>query len=81
MKEVVLNNVLPEPGLLSDYEPLIPLSDMRNGGKSMQTLTGLSSQTLRNLVRRGELPALKIGGRWYIKRTDMETYIENGGCA
>ncbi|WP_372697714.1 helix-turn-helix domain-containing protein [Arthrobacter sp. JSM 101049] len=33
---------------------------------------------VRSLVRSGELPAIKVGGRgvWRVERTELEAYIE-----
>ena len=38
----------------------------------------LNQQTVRNWIDRGELPALRVGRRVRIKRSDYERYLEEG---
>lgn len=40
------------------------------------TITGLSSQTVRSEMRAGNLPARKIGRRWFVPRTALVAYFE-----
>lgn len=43
-------------------------------------LTGLSAQTIRNLIKLGELPGCRIGRRLYVPKTRfIEFVIEGGG--
>lgn len=37
--------------------------------------------TMLRIVRSGELPAIRVGGRWRIKEQDLIDYIEHGGQA
>ena len=38
----------------------------------------LNQQTVRNWIDRGQLPALRVGRRVRIKRSDYEQYLEDG---
>jgi excisionase family DNA binding protein len=38
----------------------------------------LNQQTVRNWIDRGELPALRVGRRVRIKRSDYQRYLEDG---
>ena len=38
----------------------------------------LNQQTVRNWIDRGELPALRVGRRVRIKRSDYERYLQEG---
>jgi putative molybdopterin biosynthesis protein len=38
----------------------------------------LNQQTVRNWIDRGELPALRVGRRVRIKRSDYERYLRDG---
>ncbi len=38
----------------------------------------LNQQTVRNWIDRGELPALRVGRRVRIKRSDYERYLSDG---
>jgi len=38
----------------------------------------LNQQTVRNWIDRGELPALRVGRRVRIKRSDYERYLSEG---
>lgn len=40
---------------------------------------GVSRSQAYALVRRGDVPAIKVGGRgqWRVERTELETYIQN----
>jgi excisionase family DNA binding protein len=42
-----------------------------------QALTGLSREILRDAIATGSLKSKKIGKPWRIKRTDLDTFIEN----
>jgi excisionase family DNA binding protein len=39
----------------------------------------LNQQTVRNWIDRGELPALRVGRRVRILRTDFDALLENAG--
>jgi excisionase family DNA binding protein len=39
----------------------------------------LNQQTVRNWIDRGELPALRVGRRVRILRSDFDTLLENAG--
>ena len=38
---------------------------------------GVSRPTMRALVHRGDFPAFKIGSRWLVSRTALETWAED----
>ena len=38
-------------------------------------LLRISRPTLRNLIRKGEISAFKIGTNWRIMRTELERYV------
>jgi putative molybdopterin biosynthesis protein len=38
-------------------------------------LLRISRPTLRNLIKRGEISAFKIGNNWRIMRTELERYV------
>ncbi|WP_294441235.1 helix-turn-helix domain-containing protein [uncultured Slackia sp.] len=40
------------------------------------TLTGLSAQTVRRCLERGELPGFKIGRRWFVPKSRL---LDMGG--
>lgn len=42
----------------------------------MCALTGLSAQTVRRCLERGELPGFKIGRRWFVPKSRL---LEMGG--
>lgn len=37
---------------------------------------GMSTDRVRELCATGEMPARRIGGRWYISRTRLERWLE-----
>ena len=45
---------------------------------------GCTGKTVRMMLRRGEIPAIKLGGRWYISRVDrllaQRSPAPRGGC-
>ena len=40
---------------------------------------GVSSETVRRLMRNGDLPAVKIGRRWYMPDSAFNKLIGGGG--
>lgn len=36
---------------------------------------GVTGQAVRNMIRRGELPALRVGRRFKIRREDLDAYL------
>lgn len=42
----------------------------------VQRLLRLSQQTVWRLMKRGELPVVRIGGRVLVRREDLERFIE-----
>ena len=39
-------------------------------------LGGVSRSTVNRLIRDGELPGLKVGGRTFVARADLEAYVD-----
>jgi excisionase family DNA binding protein len=37
---------------------------------------GIGRATLRLMIRDGELPALRVRGRWHVRRADVDAWIE-----
>lgn len=37
----------------------------------------LSSRTILNYIRSNKLKAMKLGGKWLIKETELEAFLEN----
>ena len=43
-------------------------------------LLGIHVESVRRLIRQGDFPAAKLGGRWRTSKADLERYYrENGG--
>lgn len=42
-------------------------------------MLGLSSETVRRLVERGELPGVKLGGQVLVQRAAVDELVERGG--
>ncbi|WP_018600944.1 excisionase family DNA-binding protein [Mycobacterium sp. 155] len=36
---------------------------------------GVTGQAVRNMIHRGELPALRVGRRFKIRREDLDAYL------
>ena len=36
-----------------------------------------STEKVKRMARRGELPAFKFGKSWYVRRVDLERYLGN----
>lgn len=43
--------------------------------EDMAELLVCDTQTVRRLCRQGDIPATRIGGRWYITRADFERLV------
>lgn len=43
---------------------------------ALSQLLGLCAATVRDLCRDGELPAVKLGGRWFVARRDLAALFE-----
>jgi excisionase family DNA binding protein len=39
-------------------------------------LLGRSTEQVRRYLREGELPGRRLGGQWFIDRTDAETFLQ-----
>lgn len=42
------------------------------------TRSKLSEKTIRRLIARGELVACKVGGRWRVRESDCEAWLDRG---
>ena len=47
---------------------------------AIATELGVTTQTVRNLIARGELPALRIGSRLRVRRSDYAQYLLRAGA-
>lgn len=56
-------------GLLSDYKPLMSVSDASSA-------LGLTQSVVRQLCREEKIPSVKIGRRVYIPRDELERQLE-----
>lgn len=43
--------------------------------KDIQKLTKLNDQNIRRLLASGQLPGLKIGARWFVPKTELESWL------
>lgn len=57
--------------MFSSFPELLTVDDMR-------LITGLSGQTIRAEIRSGNIPACKIGRRWFVPKTQFIAYIQGG---
>jgi len=46
--------------------------------RDVATRSKLSEKTVRRAIRRGELIAFKVRGRWRVRESDYEAWIERG---
>lgn len=44
--------------------------------KEVQQTLGVGKHVVLGLIRRGELPAGKVGNRWRVREEDLNAYIE-----
>lgn len=47
--------------------------------EDLSAILGVSSDTVRRLMRNGDLPALKIGRRWYVPDVEFNKLIGGDG--
>jgi excisionase family DNA binding protein len=45
------------------------------------TLLGVSTTTIYNLVRKGDIPATRVGREWRFARTNLIQWVANGAAA
>jgi excisionase family DNA binding protein len=45
------------------------------------TLLGVSTTTIYNLARKGEIPATRVGREWRFSRTNLIQWVANGAAA
>ena len=45
--------------------------------KDVAQYLGLNERTVYNLVRRGEIPATKIGRQWRVKKDNLDEMFKN----
>lgn len=46
------------------------------------TILGVSTKTLRRMIKEGQIPALKVGNQWRIRKSRLQRWIqqqENNG--
>ena len=61
--------------LTSPREPFSEYGDLLNV-EDLCEITGQSENTIRALCRRGQLPAVQIGRRWYVPKNRFIDMIE-----
>ena len=44
---------------------------------AMAALFKCSTEKIKRMARRGELPAFKFGKLWYVRQVDLERYLAN----
>ena len=49
---------------------LLTLSEAAN-------LLQVSTRTLQRMIRKGELPAFKVGGQWRLRETQLRQWVES----
>jgi excisionase family DNA binding protein len=49
---------------------LLTLSEAAN-------LLQISTRTLQRMIRKGELPAFKVGGQWRVRETQLRQWVES----
>jgi excisionase family DNA binding protein len=45
------------------------------------TLLGVSTTTIYNLARKGEIPATRVGREWHFSRANLMQWVANGTAA
>jgi excisionase family DNA binding protein len=45
------------------------------------TLLGVSTTTIYNLARKGEIPATRVGREWRFSRSNLIEWVANGAAA
>ena len=40
-------------------------------------LLQVSTRTLQRMIRNGDLPALKVGGQWRLRETQLQLWVEH----
>ncbi len=64
--------------LARDNKPTVPIeSKILLTLDEARSLTGLSTQILRDAIKQGNLNAKLIGKSWRIKRNDLDKFVEN----
>jgi len=41
------------------------------------SLLQVSTRTLQRMIRKGELPAFKVGGQWRLREAQLKQWVEN----
>jgi putative molybdopterin biosynthesis protein len=60
--------------------PKFDSADVLTATEACQLLR-ISRPTLRNLIKKGEISAFKIGNHWRIVRTELERYVREKSTA
>ncbi|MEG2006211.1 MAG: helix-turn-helix domain-containing protein [Raoultibacter sp.] len=66
--QITLSTSREESELFAGFPDLLTIDDLRS-------ITGLSDQTLRGEMRNGNLPACKIGRRWFSPKSQFIEYV------
>jgi excisionase family DNA binding protein len=44
--------------------------------KEISSILKISVQSVRNLIREGKIPAIKVGKQWRVRKVDLERYTK-----
>lgn len=53
-----------------------PASPFFNGARELARWLGFDAVTIRRLMRKKQLPFIKVGGRYLFKRSEIEEFLE-----
>ena len=45
--------------------------------KETAEMLGISTTSIQNYIKSGNMKAAKVGGRWLLKEEDIKVYLEN----
>ncbi|MGD0842729.1 MAG: helix-turn-helix domain-containing protein [Candidatus Acidiferrales bacterium] len=55
----------------AEFEPLL------DSGQAARLLGNIHVKTLQRYVRRGELPAYRVGGHWYFRASELDAWLRS----
>lgn len=65
--------------VIKPREPFEQYGDLLNVSDICE-ITGMSAQTVRRCVERGEIPGCKIGRRWFVPKSRFIEFVEGGNA-
>ena len=63
--------------VVSPREPFAEYGDLLTVANVCE-ITGMTAQTVRRCIERGELPGRKIGRRWFVPKTRFIEFVGGG---